>query len=232
VIRLVALALLLAQTVAPARIRNRNFPVSDIGTITYGISAPAAATAAGPPRPLVLALHPGGQRVAYYGSRFLQQVVLSGVSDLEAVVVAPDCPAASWADPSAERAVLALLERVRTEFAIDRQKILVVGYSMGGGGAWYLASRHPELFSGAIVIAGPVGDDPPDRRGLIPTYVIHSRDDQVVPFGPAERMAAGLEKLGKPVKFEALSGLGHGDMPGYIDALRRGAAWISNRWKP
>jgi predicted peptidase len=228
--RILVLALVIAQAVATPRIRNRTLPVPEIGTITYGISAPAVAGPSGTPRPLVLALHPGGQRVAYYGSRFLQQVVLAGVSPLEAVVVAPDCPASSWTDPSAERAVLALLQQVRKEFAIDSRKILVVGYSMGGRGAWFMGSRHPELFTGAIVMAGPVGDDPVDRRGLIPTYVIHSRDDQVVPFAPAEQITLGLEKRGRPVRFEALSGLGHGDMSGYVDALRHGTNWIMDTW--
>ena len=66
-------------------------------------SAPGDA-ARGEPRPLVVALHPGGNRVAFYGSRFMQQVVIPGLSDLGAVIVAPDCPAASWTDPAAEGA--------------------------------------------------------------------------------------------------------------------------------
>lgn len=229
--KLLVIGLVLAQSVVatPGRIRNRTLPVAQVGTITYGISAPADYNVSDP-RPLVLALHPGGDRVAYYGSRFLQQVVLPGLSDLGAVVVAPDCPARSWTDPMAERAVLALLEKVRQEYAIDRRRILVTGFSMGGQGTWFMASRHADLFTAAIVMAGPTGNEPLEGRGVIPTYVIHSRDDQVVPFAPAERTAKQLETLGRSVRFEELRGPGHNDMGRYVDALKRGGRWVAEAW--
>jgi predicted peptidase len=226
---LVALMLAQAATASPGRIRNRTLAVAKVGTITYGISEPGRPDAADP-RPLILALHPGGDRVAYYGSRFMQQVVMPALGDMRAVMIAPDCPAPSWADPLADQAVLALIEKVRQEYNIDRRKILVTGFSMGGRGTWFMASRHPDLFTGAIVMAGPAGSEPLDRRGMIPTYVIHSKDDQVVPFGPAEQAARQLEAMGRPVKFEALAGLGHYDMGRYADALRRAGRWITEGW--
>jgi len=64
----------------------------------------------------------------------------------------------------------------------------------------------------------------------MPTYVIHSRDDQVVPFGPAEKNAQTLEKLGRPIRFEALQGVTHYQMGGYVDSLRRAGTWVSERW--
>ena len=226
---LVGLVLAQAVTSSPARIRNRTLPVEHVGTVTYGISAPADYKASDP-RPLVLALHPGGDRVAYYGSRFLQQVVLPGLADLRAIVVAPDCPARSWTDPTAERAVMALLDKVRQEFAIDSRRIVVTGFSMGGQGTWFMSSRHADLFTAAIVMAGPTGNEPLERRGVIPTYIIHSRSDEVVPFAPAERTARQLETLGRPVKFEELRGPGHGDMGRYVDALQRAGRWVAEAW--
>jgi pimeloyl-ACP methyl ester carboxylesterase len=80
-------------------------------------------------------------------------------------------------------------------------------------------------------MAASTGDDPIERLGTIPTYVIHSRDDEVVPFEPAERNARALEKLGRPVRFEALEGIGHFQMGGYIDSLQRGVRWVTERWK-
>ena len=229
--KLLLVGLVLAQSVTapPPRIRNRTLPVTEVGTITYGISVPADYDANNP-RPLILALHPGGPRIAYYGSRFMEQVVLRGLGDLGAIVIAPDCPAASWADPVADRVLVEVLEKVREDYAVDERRILVTGFSMGGHGTWFMSSQHPELFTGAIVMAAPVGDIPLDRRGLIPTYVIHSRDDMVVPFAPAERATAQLETLGRVVRFEDLRGPGHGDMAGYVDALRRGGQWIAENW--
>jgi dipeptidyl aminopeptidase/acylaminoacyl peptidase len=65
----------------------------------------------------------------------------------------------------------------------------------------------------------------------VPTFIIHSRDDQVVPFAQAEQRAALLERLGRDVKFEPLERVGHFDMGGYVPALARAGAWVAERWK-
>ena len=125
---------------------------------------------------------------------------------------------------------MALLENVLDNYAVDRHRILVTGFSLGGRGTWFMASRHPDLFTAAIPMAAAIGDEPLERLATIPTYIIHSRDDAVVPFAPAERIARQLEQMGRPVRFEALRGLGHFEMGGYIDALRQAGRWIVDRW--
>jgi fermentation-respiration switch protein FrsA (DUF1100 family) len=69
-----------------------------------------------------------------------------------------------------------------------------------------------------------------DRLGAVPTYVIHSRDDQVVPFAPMEALTKQLAQTGREVKFEALTGIGHYEMGGYVEALQRAGRWIDDRW--
>lgn len=201
-----------------------------IGEILYGISIPDRYDA-GQPRPLVVALHPGGTRMRYYGAAFVRQVIAPGLSDLGPIIVAPDCPTRAWTDPIAEKAVLALVQSTMESYPIDRRRVLVVGFSLGGRGTWFMASRHADLFTAAIPMAASAGDEPIDRLGTIPTYVIHSRDDEVSPFAPAERTARALEKMGRPVRFEALWDLGHYQMGGYIDPLRRAGRWVAERWR-
>ena len=70
-----------------------------------------------------------------------------------------------------------------------------------------------------------------DRLGRQPTYVIHSREDEVVPFEPAEEIARDLRKLERDVEFEALDDFTHFDMTSYIDALQRAGQWVARRWK-
>lgn len=227
-----ALSLVLAaQSGAPA-VLQRTFVVPDGGRMLYGLSVPPGYNAR-EPRPLVVALHPGGPRTPYYGLSFMRGIVSPALRDLGAIMIAPDCPstARSWSDPEAERAVLALIESVRKEYAIDARRILVTGFSMGGRGTWFMASRHADLFTAAIPIAGASGEEPIDRLGRIPTYVIHSRADQVIPFEPDERTTRDLETLGRPVRFEALDGIGHYEMGGYVESLARAGRWVAERWK-
>jgi predicted peptidase len=228
--RIVACCLwLLASVAGAADLRNLKMPLADGGDLLYGLSLPDGYVP-GQPRPLVLALHPGGERMVYYGSAYTRVVVAPALAELGAIIVAPDCPTNAWTDDTSERAVMALLDRVLREYAIDRARVLVVGFSMGGRGTWYLSSRHPELFTAAIPMAASVGDGPPDRLARMPTYIIHSRRDQVVPFEPAERNARALEQLGRTVVFEPLETPTHFDMGAYIPALRRAGAWVAARW--
>ena len=226
-----ALVALLALSAAPARaaeVRDLIFPLPDGGRMLYGLSVPDGYTASRP-RPLVLALHSGGQRMQYYGSAYTRAVVLPAMSNLDALIVAPDCTWSGWTDPAAERAVMALLDHVMREYAVDRRKVLVTGFSMGGRGTWFMAARHRDLFTAAIPMAAST-DEPLESLATMPTYVIHSRRDQVVPFAPAERMARDLSAMGRPVRFEGLNDLGHFEMVAYVPALRKATEWVASRW--
>src|SRR5215510_12282126 len=68
--------------------------VPGVGTVLYGVSVPRGYDAA-KPTPLVVVLHPGGERMRYYGSAFTRMVVEPGLRDLKAVMIAPDCPPAA-----------------------------------------------------------------------------------------------------------------------------------------
>jgi predicted peptidase len=226
--------LLLALTVLQAPDRpgwyQLTFPIPDVGEMRYALFLPRGYSPR-QDRPLVLALHPGGQRFPYYGGAFAQQVVAPGLAELDAIIVAPDCPTDRWTDPNAERGVMALLRIILNQFSIDRKRMLVTGFSLGGRGTWFMSSRHADLFNAAIVMAGSPGDEPIDRLATIPTYVIHSRDDETVPFEPTELAVAKLKSLGKAIEFDAIEGAGHFQMGAYVAPLQRGAQWVSERWK-
>ena len=226
---IVCVLLLLATRAGAAEIQNLRFRMPDGSDVLYGLLVPDSYKTS-QPAPLILALHPGGQRMRYYGSAYTRAIVMPAAGSLKAVIVAPDCPAGSWADASAEAAVMALLGRIMGDYSIDRRRVLVVGYSMGGRGTWFMSSRHRELFTAAIPMAAATGDDPLESLATMPTYIIHSRRDEIVPFAPAERNARELERLGRTVKFEALGEPTHFDMAAYVPALRRAVAWVEDQW--
>lgn len=230
-VRTAALLIALVLCVVPARaatMQDTSLRLANGSILPYGLLVPDDYKA-GRPRPLIVALHPGG-RMLYYGSAYAQAVVVPAASALDAIVVAPDCPTSSWTDAPSEDAVLALVERTLQAFTIDRRRILVVGYSMGGRGTWFMASHHPDLFTAAIPMAASIGDEPADTLATMPTYVIHSRKDEVVPFGPAEANAQALAARGRAVFFEALDAPTHYQMNAYVPALRRAVSWIVARW--
>jgi predicted peptidase len=127
--------------------------------------------------------------------------------------------------------VMALLAEVAKEYAIDRHRILVTGYSMGGRGTWFMSSRHADFFTAAITIAGSPEGESIDRLGRIPTYAIHSRNDEVVPLAPDQHATEELARLGRPVKLEVVGGGGHYDQESYLDAFGRAVQWVEERWR-
>lgn len=217
-----------AQGQAPGT-KHATFPLANGAQMLYTISVPPD-YAPDRPAPLILALHPGGERPPYYGEMFLRQVVLPALNGLHAVIIAPDCPTRIWAEEGSDQAVMSLLAQVLKDFAIDRKRILVTGFSMGGGGTWYLAARHSDFFTAAIPIAGPLRDQKIEQLGTIPTFVIHSRDDQLVPFDQSDAAVRTLQQMGRTVAFEPLRGVGHYQMGGYISTLKQAGDWVADRW--
>lgn len=183
------------------------------------------------PVPLVLALHYGGTVTPYYGKPFLANLVEPALRKLGAIIVAPDCTAGRWTDPQAETDVLALLDHVEKTWAIDPSMTLITGYSMGGMGTWALAARHQDRFAAAVILAGQPQPEIADVAWRIPLYVIHSRDDEVVPLAPTAEMVKVLQARGVDVELVVVEGLTHYQVPRFVPYLRAAVPWIKKAWK-
>ena len=133
--------------------------------------------------PLVLALHCGGTVTPYFSKPFLVNLVEPALRKLGAIIVAPDCTAGRWTEPQAETDVLVLLDHVRASWAIDPARTLITGFSMGGMGTWALAARHQSSSPRRSSSREPQ-EGSAEVAWRIPLYLIHSRNDEVVPLGP------------------------------------------------
>jgi predicted peptidase len=180
--------------------------------------------------PLVLALHYGGQVTPYYGKGYLTHLVLPAFRELNAVMIAPDCPGAGWTDPESESAVMELLRSIQDDYPVDRRRIVVTGYSMGATGTWDYVFKHPRLFSAAIVVSGM----PP--RGIVlndpgtPILAIHSRDDELFPLEAVRKFVRTCESQGIAVELRVVAGLSHYHTDRFVPALREAVPWIKRAW--
>jgi predicted peptidase len=181
--------------------------------------------------PLILALHfgvPGGN-AAGAGRDVVEILIGPALAELGAITVAPDSVRGDWSNPENEKAVNALLDMVLAGYSIDKKKVVVAGFSMGGTGSWHFAEKFPERFSAAIPMAGR---PPASASGWrLPVLAIHSRDDQVAPFGPTEARIAELQKAGVNAKLIPLTGITHYETYRFRDALRQAVPWLRDVWK-
>lgn len=187
--------------------------------------------AAHEPAPLILALHFAGHGTPFYGRFILEELVEPGLRELGAIIVAPDCTGDSWDESESEADVLNLLDFVSGEWLIDREKVVVTGYSMGGNGAWHLAAHHPGIFSAAVILSGW----PPARMSLmdcqVPVYVIHSQADEFVPVESTQSVVAGLTEQGIESEFVLLEEITHFETYRFKQPLKTAVPWIKSLWR-
>ena len=219
-----------AGAVPAPGISNRTLARGEQPTIHYALSIPANYSSS-KPVPLVVALHfgVGGGSAAGAGRSVLSILVRPALEELGAIIVAPDSLRGDWRTPENERAVKELLDNVLGSYNIDKKKIVVTGFSMGGAGAWHIAEKYPDYFSAAI----PVSGRPPASiaEWRLPVLAIHSHNDQVVPFDPTEARITELQKAGKRAELIALSGITHYETYRFVDGLRQAVPWLRQIWK-
>jgi predicted peptidase len=198
--------------------------------VGYAISIPPTYSPA-TPAPLILALHFGiGDRDSSgTGAALVKGLVGPALEGIAAIIVAPDSVRGNWSTPENEKAVNALLDTVMARYAIDRKRVAVTGYSMGGTGSWNWAEKFPERFSAAI----PIASRPPASAAgwRLPVMAIHSRDDQVAPFDPAATRITELQKAGVNAKLITLTGVTHYEVARFIGPLQRAVPWLREVWK-
>lgn len=236
-------------------IEHRTLALDDGTVLRYSLLSPSRAALRPGRLPLVLVLHYGAPQDStppYYGEEILERLIRPALGNLPALFVAPDAPGRGWADTRSERAVLALLYHLRTSMPVDEHRTLVTGYSVGGMGAWFFVARHSNLFRAALPIASfpmlRVGRTASDRErqwramaldsaGIwtapfrrVPMYIIHSRQDELMPLSAVEQAVATLRAQGAQVELVRLDGVTHQQTRAYVEPLRAAIPWIERQW--
>ncbi len=181
--------------------------------------------------PLVLALHYGGHGSPFYGKFMLTDMVEPALRDLDAIIVSPDCPSSDWTQPESEAFVIELLDNIQAKHNIDANRVLVTGYSLGGMGTWHLAASYPERFAAAVVMAGMPPDNALEIEWDVPLYVMHGRDDEVLPIDPTLSAVAQLQSQGVDIKIKILEGVTHYETHLFVEPLKETIPWIREYWE-
>ncbi len=160
--------------------------------------------------PLILFLHGAGER----GDN-LERVKVNGIpkiveqqKDFPFIAVSPQCSQYSWWPVELE-ALNALLDEIVIKYAVDTKRIYLTGLSMGGFGAWHLATVYPERFAAIAPVCG--GGDPEKACILkdIPAWVFHGAKDKTVSLEESKKMVKALEDCGGDVRLTIYPEAGH-----------------------
>ena len=207
-------------------------------TVRYTVHVPQTIREEGRRVPLILALHPGGMAHPWIGGAYLHQLVLPAFEELGAVLVAPDALAVpeapyraeSFTSPRNLDALLWLTKGLLEKYPIDLARVVVTGYSRGGQGVWYLADRHPELFSAAVSVSARPSEEAIPTIG-IPVYLIHSIDDELIGSFLAQAAYQQLEARGARVGIQIVRGPTHYQTGAFVEPLRGTIPWLQGVWE-
>ena len=158
--------------------------------------------------PLILFLHAEAERGDNNANQLRHCVDYIRIKQPQSIILAPQCSLENqWVDvpltqgnysvsevPESNelQAVMALIEKIKTDFSIDSDRVSAVGVSMGGYGVWDLLMRHNESFASGVIMSG--GGDPTQAEVLkkTPIYIFHGSADEVIPISAAQEMVQSI----------------------------------------
>ncbi len=166
---------------------------------------------AGQKYPLIFFFHGGSGRGSDNEAQIAEQnekgshVWTTGENQarLPAFVLAPQCAKnENWSDPDLNQVnaglqmAVDILAVVEKDYAIDRDRVYLVGQSMGGLAVWTLLQKYPQRWAGAVV-AGSY-DNFTEAKALtkVPLWIFQWERDPAVPVELIREMVKELKKAG------------------------------------
>lgn len=179
--------------------------------------------------PFVIALHFGGQMKLHFSENYLRYLVEPGLRSLNAIIFAPDAQYGVWNDELSEAIIIKFLNTATEIWPIDKNKIIITGYSNGGIGTWLLIDKYPEKFSAAIPMASL---NTSELRGKVPTYIIHGKRDELFSWKEIQKVFDMLNDKGTNVRISVNNHLSHYEANNYVPELQKTVKWLQNDvWK-
>lgn len=193
------------------------------GELPYRLLVPEKADE---PMPVLLFLHGAGERGEDNRKQLIhgKDLLLKAAREFNCLVVAPQCPAGdkwsvvdwsqdkiTFSDEPSEpmRMANALIDDLAGRYNVDRNRLYIMGLSMGGYGSWDAACRWPGRFAAAAPICG--GGDTAQAELIrdTPVWVFHGDADPVVNVELSRTMVQAIKDAGGDPKYTEYPGVGH-----------------------
>lgn len=157
--------------------------VLDGRTVHYQVFIPRGARAQAGKLPVVLFLHGSGERGSDNQAQTeagIGPYLRRHADSFPALVVLPQVPAEEEWSGDNNRAAIAALDAVITEFGADPARQYLTGMSMGGYGSWNIALDDPQRFAAIVPVCGAVLVPRAVRPTLFVEAVAHEADPYAV----------------------------------------------------
>ena len=159
--------------------------------------------------PVLINLHGAGGREQPFETivhhPFFETV--NEMADFPLVAIAPHCNENSWFDKF-ERLKQFVLTTLEQSFC-DRERLYLMGASMGGYATWQLAMSMPECFAAIVPICGGGMSWNGSRLVNVPVWAFHGKLDTTVHVEESEWIVGRILKNGGDAKLTVYPENGH-----------------------
>ena len=130
--------------------------------------------------------------------------------DINALIIAPQNPGGPW---NAQK-VNNVIDWVQARYAMDTNRIYVIGMSMGGYGTFQYVGTYPDRVAAAMAFCG--GSNLRDHCGLnkVPLWIIHGTADRAVGVGESQKVVNAMKACGETdlLLFDKFPGINHSQL--------------------
>lgn len=160
-------------------------------------------------KPVLLFFH-GASLCGHDLNKVLRYGPVNAISrgrNIDAVIVVPQNPGGAWRPQKA----MNVLNWVQKHYAVDTNRIYVLGMSLGGYGTIDFAATYPEKVAAAMALCG--GGSGNEYCGLndVPLWILHGTADRDVGIKESQKVINAMQRCGSSDRliFTKLKGVNH-----------------------
>ncbi|MEK6300262.1 MAG: prolyl oligopeptidase family serine peptidase [Acidobacteriota bacterium] len=187
---------------------ERAYQAPDGKLVPYRLYIPKSYDAASA-KPLVMMLHGALGDEGYYFSGLFDPAVIRGEAERRGWILAGvngRGRLSGYIGPAMDD-TFDVVKCVTRDYRIDASRIYLTGHSIGGFGAWLIASAKPELFAAIAPVSGgaPMKGDALnsllEKVKSLPAMIVHGARDGIAPAQLSRDMVAAAQKAGLKVDY-------------------------------
>lgn len=129
---------------------------------------------------------------------------------IPAIIVAPQLPSGPW---NPEK-VAKILDYVQKKYDTDKNRVYVMGMSLGSYGTMDVVGTMPDRIAGAVSICGGGTVKLASNIAKVPVWVLHGNADRAVPMSESKKIVDAVKKANPkaPIKLTIIKGGTHGSV--------------------
>lgn len=184
------LAILLAFSFVGGFAKNITSHVGEVKNgYNFWLSEPESAKEE---KPVVIFLHGASlcgtnlEKVKRYGTL---DAVEKG-REIDAYVIAPQNPGGAWKPEK----IMNVLEWVENNYNVDKNRVYVVGMSLGGHGTLSFTATYPDKVAAALAMCGGSIFEDASKLNDVPLWIVHGTADKAVSISGSDKVVARMKQ--------------------------------------